>query len=210
MKAWILRSLRKGIVTTKFPSGENETVSPWSTIPIHKGGDKNPYCPSGAIKDGIVIHGSCISCGMCSPSFEPSMDVHSSQNRKVIRELERSIKIYAMDSGSCGACNLEIMALSSPQYDGTRLGITFTNTPRQADALMISGILTEGMKDAVLRAFESMAEPRVVFATGTCAISGGILGKSVSTALNTDVIVPGCPPDPFVIINAIQKLRGMP
>lgn len=210
MKAWILRSLKKGIVTTEFPSGKNEVVSPWSTIPIHKGGDRNPYCPSGAIRDGAVIHGSCISCGMCFPSFEPSMDVHTSQNGKVVPELRKSIKIYALDSGSCGACNLEIMALSSPQYDGTRLGIAFTNTPRQADALMISGILTEGMRDTILRAFESMAEPRAVFATGTCAISGGILGKSLSAVLNTDVIVPGCPPDPFVIINAIQKLRGMP
>ena len=197
-------------MTTKFPSGKNEAVSPRSTIPIHQGGDRNPYCPSGAIRDGVVIHGSCISCGMCFPSFGPSMDVHSSQDGKVLPELRKSIKIYALDSGSCGACNLEIMALSSPQYDGTRLGITFTNTPRQADALMISGILTEGMKDTILRAFESMAEPRAVFATGTCAISGGILGKSLSSVLNTDVIVPGCPPDPFVIINAIQKLRGMP
>ena len=208
MKAWILRSLRKGIVTTKFPAGKNEAVSPWSTIPVYRSGDRNPYCPSGAIKDGSVTHGSCISCGMCFPNFEPSLDMHTSQSRKVIRELGKSIKIYAMDSGSCGACNLEIMSLSSPQYDGTRLGITFTNTPRQADALMISGVLTDGMREALLRAYDSMAEPRAVFATGTCAISGGILGKSVSTILNADVIVPGCPPDPFVIIDSIQKLRG--
>ncbi|EQD28798.1 NADH ubiquinone oxidoreductase 20 kDa subunit, partial [mine drainage metagenome] len=131
----------------------------------------NPYCPTGAIKEGTVAHDACISCGMCAPNYEPSMNINTSRIGTVTKTLKKSIKIYLIDSGSCGACILEIMSLMSPQYDVTRLGITFTNTPRQADAIMISGILTEKMKVPLLKAFESMAEPRIVFAVGSCAIS---------------------------------------
>ena len=90
-----------------------------------------------------------------------------------------------------------------------RLGISFKNTPRHADSLLVSGVLTDNMREPLMRAYEAMAEPRVVFAVGACAISGSLLGKAVSDILRIDVTVPGCPPDPFTIMDAVQKARGV-
>ena len=209
MKAWILRSFKKGIITTRFPKGKNEVASPWSTTPVYRDGNANPYCPTGAITNKNVDANLCISCGLCYPEFEPSMDVRGSISHLSVPALKKSIRLYSIDVGSCGACNLEVMAMVSPQYDMTRLGVSFTNTPRHADALLVSGVLTPGMMDPLRRAYEAMAEPKIVFAIGACAISGSLLGKSISDALKIDVIVPGCPPDPFTIVDAIQKSRGL-
>ena len=208
MKAWILRSFRKGIITTKFPKEKNEAASPWSTIPVHVSGSKDPYCPTGAINDGTVKADLCISCGMCYPEFEPSMDIRGSVSKLSVPVLKRSIRLYHLDAGTCGACNLEVMALAGPHYDMARLGISFTNTPRHADALLVTGVLAPGMMEPLKKAFDAMAAPKVVFAIGACAISGSLLGKSISEVLNADVTVPGCPPDPFAIMDAIQKARG--
>ena len=208
MKAWILRSFKKGIITSKFPKGKNESASPWSTLPIYTKGRQDPYCPVDAIAEGRVDANRCISCGLCYPEYEPSMDIHGSVSSVSVKALKKSIRLYQIDAGTCGACNVEIMTIASPQYDIARLGISFTNTPRQADALLVSGILTENMREPLKRAYEAMAEPRIVFAVGACAISGSLLGKAVSEALRVDVTVPGCPPDPFTIIDAVQKARG--
>ena len=196
-------------MTSKFPKEKNEIASPWSTLPIYKKGKQDPYCPAGAIAQGKVDANRCISCGLCYPEYEPSMDIHGSESSVSVSALKKSIRIYQIDVGSCGACNLEIGALANPQYDMTRLGISFTNTPRHADALMVSGVLTENMREPLRRAYEAMAQPGVVFAVGACAISGSILGKAVSDALHIDVTVPGCPPDPFTIMDAVQKARGI-
>ena len=209
MKAWILRSFRKGIITSKFPGGRNEIASPWSTPPVYRKGDQDPYCPVGAISQGKADANRCISCGLCYPNYEPSMDIHGSVSSVSVPALKKSIRIYQIDVGSCGACNLEIGALANPQYDMARLGISFTNTPRHADALLVSGVLTDNMREPLMRAYEAMAEPRVVFAVGACAISGSLLGKAVSDILRIDVTVPGCPPDPFTIMDAVQKARGV-
>ena len=208
MKAWILRSFRKGIRTTGFPKKGNETASPWSTAPVFVKGRIDPDCPTGAIRDGKVDPMLCISCGLCYPDFEPSMDIHASTSDTSTRAFRKSIRLYLFDSGSCGACNLEAMSLLNPQYDATRLGISFTNTPRQADALLVAGVLSPNMKEPLRKAFNAMAEPRIVIALGACAISGSLLGDAISKELRANVLVPGCPPDPFTIIDAIQKARG--
>ncbi len=207
MKAWFLRSLKKGIVTSSFPSGKNEALSPWATLPMRDmSGEVD--CPVDAIQDDRVDSGKCISCGICFPQFKPSMQIPQINMVRVEKSLSKSMKLYLFDSGTCGACNLEIMALNSPQYDMNRLGLSFTNTPRQADAIMITGVLTEGMIAPLKAAIDSMASPKIVFAVGACAISGGLMGKSISEITGLDVQVPGCPPDPFVIVAAIEKARG--
>ena len=207
MKAWFLRSFKKGIVTSSFPSGKNESLSPWATTPAADiGGEVN--CPVDAIHNDKVDSGKCISCGICFPQFKPSLQIPQITTTRVEKSLSKSMKLYIFDSGTCGACNLEIMALNSPQYDMNRLGLSFTNTPRQADAIMVTGVLTDGMIDPLKAAIDSMASPKIVFAVGACAISGGIMGKSISEIVGLDVQVPGCPPDPFVIMAAIEKARG--
>ncbi|MHB8361299.1 MAG: NADH-quinone oxidoreductase subunit B family protein, partial [Thermoplasmataceae archaeon] len=150
-----------------------------------------------------------ISCGRCSENFRPSLNPSNSSINKQEKVLSRSLKIYTLDSGSCGACNSELHALGNPFYDFNRLGIFFVNTPKQADALFVIGVANDAMKEIIRNAYEVMAEPKLVFAMGACPASGNILGKSLSGTIDADVIIGGCPPDPFVILDAITRARGV-
>ena len=209
MRIWPIDSIKKGIITTKFPKGKNETVSPWSTLPIRRESDtEQADCPTNAILNGLVNLESCISCGLCDPEFTPSL---RTDNYKVYRKekvIRKSLKIYMIDSGTCGACNTELMAIANPNYDSSRLGIFFTNTPKQADAIAIMGVYTEGMNESIKAAMNAMARPGIILLFGACSISGGIIGSGLKNMVDPDLIIGGCPPDPFVILEALQKVRG--
>lgn len=209
MRNWVLRGVKKGKVTTRFPYGEPESVSPWSTRPVRTG-EGDVTCPADAIEDGEVRMDRCISCGRCSGPFSPEGKIDISVIGRVEKRFRKSFTVFVIDTGSCGACNLEVKTLSNPIYDAHRLGINFTSTPRHADALLVVGTLAEGMKEPLMRAYEAMPEPKLVMAAGTCAISGGILGEGVSGLLKADVLIPGCPPTPFTILDALVKAKGGP
>ncbi len=207
MKIWPVDSLRKGIITTKFPAKKNETISPWSTIPVRRG-DEEVFCPADAIDIKGVDMRKCISCGLCVPSFEPSLRTDNYELKRKERALSRSFKIFPIDSGTCGSCNTELHSINNPYYDVTRLGIFFTNTPKQADALVIMGVFSEKMIPVIRAAISAMSKPAVVILFGACALSGNIFGKDLESLVDPDLIIGGCPPDPFVIIEALEKVRG--
>lgn len=206
MKNWAVRGLSRRRMTTAFPRGEPESVAPWSTIPV-KVREGTVLCPADAIHDNSVIAEKCISCGRCSDAFAPGGNVRTVLVRRADGVFRKSFNIFIIDTGSCGACNLEVKALTNPIYDMHRLGIFFTSTPRHADALLVVGVMSENMKEPLKKAYEAMPYPKLVFAVGACAVSGGILGKSIEETLNADVIVPGCPPSPFTILDALLKSR---
>ena len=207
MSRWILRGIKKGVITSRFPKEKPEIMSPWSTLPIHTKGSYDD-CPTKAISNDKVDLIGCISCGRCSSSFSPSLNPNNSIIYRTQPALMKSLKIYVIDSGSCGACNSELHALGNPFYDMNRLGIFFVNTPNQADAIFVIGVLAEKMKQIIKEAYDIMAEPKLVFAMGACPASGSILGESLSKVLDADVIIGGCPPDPFIILDAIIRARG--
>ncbi|MGP6206787.1 NADH:ubiquinone oxidoreductase [Cuniculiplasma sp. SKW3] len=207
MKIWPYESIKNGIVTTKFPGGKNETISPWSTLP-RRFNDVKVDCPTKAISENRVDLGKCISCGLCSEAMQPSMETTNYHVIRTETKLKRSFKIFPLDSGTCGACNTELMSIANPNYDVSRLGIFFTNTPKQADALAIMGVYNPEMEPVLRNAIESMSKPAVVVLFGACALSGGIIGQGLSGKIDADVIIGGCPPDPFVIIEALEKVRG--
>ncbi|MHB1439138.1 MAG: NADH-quinone oxidoreductase subunit B family protein [Cuniculiplasma sp.] len=207
MRIWPLDSIKNGILTTGFPKRKNETISPWSTIP-EKFGQEDVYCPADAISPEGVNLKKCISCGLCSKSYEPSLRTDNYILQRQEPRLRKSFKIFTVDSGSCGACNTELMAIANPLYDVSRLGIFFTNTPKQADAIVIMGIYNEKMEPVIKAAIEAMSKPSVVILLGACPLSGNILGKGIEAMVDSDLIIGGCPPDPFVIIEALEKVRG--
>ncbi len=202
---WFLNGLRKGIKTEKFPAKPPEEAPLWPSKLIGYG---DAECPSGAIENGNWDMGKCIFCRRCVPVYEPTgeQDIFSSNhNEKIFR---KSLYIYPLDSGACGGCNAELFNIFSPQYDANRLNIFITNTPRHADAIVIMGIFTEGMKRALDLAYDAMPAPKVIIALGTCAISGGILGKAPLDREKYSVQIAGCPPSPYTILAALQKARG--
>ena len=122
--------------------------------------------------------------------------------RPHLSRLGRSLPVRHLPDGSCTGCDSEIAALINPYHDLARLGIDIVASPRHADLLLVTGTMTRNLEDAALRTYEAMPEPRIVVATGGCAISGGVFRGSyagrdgIGDVLPVDVWVPGCPPHP--------------
>ena len=121
----------------------------------------------------------------------------------------RSLHIRHVDAGSCNGCESELQALNNPFYNLHRLGIFFTPSPRFADLLLVTGPVTYAMREPLRRSYEAMPAPRWVMAVGTCAVSGGIAGggyacgNGLEDVLPVDLYLPGCPPNPAAIIEAL-------
>lgn len=125
--------------------------------------------------------------------------------------LRRSVHIRHVDAGSDGSEEWEIQALLGPVYDIHRLGIFFTASPRHADVLLVTGAGTDGMAGPLRTTYDGMPDPKVVIAAGTDAASGGLLGErltGVAGHVPVDVFVPGSPPSPFGILNALLIATG--
>lgn len=134
--------------------------------------------------------------------------------RAVRRTLGRSLHIRHLDAGSCNGCDWEIAALMNPFHDVQRLGIDFVASPRHADLLLVTGIMTRNLEDAARRTYEAMPEPRLVVAVGACAISGGVFAGTyagrdgIADVLPVDVFVAGCPPRPEALIHGLLVAVG--
>lgn len=123
----------------------------------------------------------------------------------------RSLHLREVDTGSCGACESEIVALSNPIYDIQRFGIDFVASPRHADALVVTGALSRNMALALKKTYEAMPGPKFVITVGDCAVAGGAFGASYYRARQgiQDIVggvvlhIPGCPPSPEQILSVL-------
>jgi Ni,Fe-hydrogenase III small subunit len=114
-----------------------------------------------------------------------------------------------VDAGSDGSDEWEIAALTNPVYDVQRLGIFFTASPRHADVLLVTGVVSSGMMQPLLHTYDVMPDPKIVIAAGAEAMSGGLIGEGyasrggVGETLPVDVFVPGSPATPFGLLQGI-------
>lgn len=111
-------------------------------------------------------------------------------------------------------CFIEFAALIGSRFDFDRFGLVPRSTPRQADLIIVAGTLTMKMAPALVRLYEQMPDPKYVIAMGACTITGGMFSvdspsavRGVDKLIPVDVYLPGCPPRPEAIIDAIIKLR---
>jgi NAD(P)H-quinone oxidoreductase subunit K len=111
-------------------------------------------------------------------------------------------------------CFIEFAALIGSRFDFDRFGLLPRNSPRQADLIITAGTITMKMAPALVRLYEEMPEPKYVIAMGACTITGGMFSSDSPTAVRgvdklipVDVYMPGCPPRPEAIFDAIIKLR---
>lgn len=128
------------------------------------------------------------------------------------KKFGRSFSIREVDTGSCGACESEIIATNNPIYDLQRFGINFVASPRHADALLVTGPVSKNMLFALKSTFEAMPEPKFVITCGDCALDGGVFKESYYTLGAVKHIIPvllhipGCPPNPINILKGLLKL----
>jgi NAD(P)H-quinone oxidoreductase subunit K len=111
-------------------------------------------------------------------------------------------------------CFIEFAALIGSRFDFDRFGLIPRSSPRQADLLITAGTITMKMGPQLVRLYEQMPNPKYVIAMGACTITGGMFSVDSPTAVRgvdklipVDVYLPGCPPRPEAIIDAIIKLR---
>ena len=124
----------------------------------------------------------------------------------------RSLHIRQVDTGSCSACESEIIACSNPIYDIQRFGIDFVASPRHADCLLVTGPVAKNMARALKATYDAMPGPKFVITLGDCALDGGpfkgagYIEGGVSKIIPVAAHIPGCPPDPETILKSLLEL----
>jgi NADH-quinone oxidoreductase subunit B len=110
-------------------------------------------------------------------------------------------------------CAIEMMATGAPRYDLGRFGMeVFRASPRQADLMIVAGRVSQKMAPVLRQIYDQMTEPKWVLSMGVCATSGGMFNnyaivQGVDHIVPVDIYLPGCPPRPEMLIDAILKMR---
>ena len=111
-------------------------------------------------------------------------------------------------------CAFEMMAVGGPRFDIARFGMErFSATPRQADLMIVAGRVSNKMAPVLRQIYDQMPEPKWVLSMGVCASSGGMFNnyaivQGVDHIVPVDIYLPGCPPRPEMLLDAILKLHA--
>ena len=176
-------------------------------------GDCVAACPIGAItfsrdwrlaareREGLVVH----------ESEHPLVEALDGRMRKLFG---RSLKLRQVSAGGCNACEADLNVLSTIVFDLGRFGIQFVASPRHADGILVTGPVTANMKSALLDTYAAVPEPKLVIASGACAIGGGPFRGSpevndgLGDLLPVDLYIPGCPPHPYTVLDGLLGMLG--
>lgn len=110
-------------------------------------------------------------------------------------------------------CAIEMMASGAGRYDLARFGMeVFRASPRQADLMIVAGRVSQKMAPILRQIYDQMSAPKWVLAMGACSSSGGMFNnyaivQGVDHVVPVDIYLPGCPPRPEMLIDALLKLH---
>lgn len=201
-------------------------------------------CPTGALAltpgKGLQIDlGACLFCGECAAACQrgaisftndyrlatrerqdlvvsegQKLKLAKSLGRELRRILGRSLRLRQVSAGGCNGCEADANVLTTVGWDMGRFGIQFVASPRHADGLLVTGPVTQNMSLALKKAWDAVPEPKILIASGACAISGGLFRGApevcdgVGGILPVDLFVPGCPPHPLTLLDGLLRLIG--
>ncbi len=200
-------------------------------------------CPTAAFSrqdGGLNLDlGRCLFCGSC-PFSQPAGPLAFSRDYRLAastrgdlnlrlgaefhparplgenlrRLLGRALRLRQVSAGGCNACEADANVLTTVGFDLGRFGIQFVASPRHADGLLVTGPVTLNMRLALEKTYAAVPEPKLVIASGACAISGGPYAgqkqvlNGVDRLLPVDLYVPGCPPHPLTLLDGLLRLLG--
>jgi Ni,Fe-hydrogenase III small subunit len=201
-------------------------------------------CPTGAVVDPgtprlAIDLGRCTFCGLCEEA-SPGAVAFTRDYRLAARSRDelvvtgeapllaaaldekaralfgRSLRLRQVSAAGCNGCEAELNAAGNIQFDMSRFGVAFVASPRHADGLVVSGPVSENMREALLETWEATPAPRLVIAVGACACSGGIFRDSPVQSngmpgvpeIPVDLWIAGCPPHPITFIDGVLRLLG--
>jgi Ni,Fe-hydrogenase III small subunit/ferredoxin len=199
-------------------------------------------CPTDAIAlkgERVQLDlGRCLFCTDCTEACPEGAIEHSQDYRLATRGREdlllegqtlklaqaldeksrrlfgRSLKLRQVSAAGCNACEADLNVLGTVVFDLGRFGIQFVASPRHADGIVVTGPVSENMREALLATYAAVPAPKLVIAVGACAISGGPyidnpeVHNGCGALVPVDLYVPGCPPHPLTILDGLLRLLG--
>lgn len=197
-------------------------------------------CPAQAVEPRRIDMGRCLFCGACEEACPPSLIQFGREHRlaalqrddlvvqagredrvspivhpEARRMFGRSLRLRQVSAGGCNACEADANVLGTLAFDMGRFGIEFVASPRHADALLVTGPVSKNMALGLRKTWEATPEPKLVIASGACAISGGVFAGNdevlggAAAVVPVDLWVPGCPPSPYTLLDALVRLVGI-
>ncbi len=151
--------------------------------------------------------GSATRDGLLVTHSLPELADHAQAHFR--RLFGRSLQLRQVSAAGCNACEADTNVLNTPFFDLSRFGIDFVASPRHADGIHVTGPISKNMRAALLATYEAVPDPKVVIASGACAISGGPFFGSAAVSggladlLPVDLFIPGCPPHPLTTLHAL-------
>jgi len=133
-------------------------------------------------------------------------------DEKLRKLFGRSLRLRQVSAGGCNACEADTNVLGTIGWDLGRFGIQFVASPRHADGLFITGPVSKGMELALKKTYDAVPDPKIVIATGACAIAGGPfvghpqINNGADSIVPVDLYIPGCPPHPLTILDGLLRL----
>ena len=121
------------------------------------------------------------------------------------------LNLFIVDSGSCSGCELELQALFTPLYNIAKNGIEVVYDIKEADILVITGLMTENMYGEIVKLYDELKEPKYVILLGDCPLLRGAfqdnfsLKRPVEIPFNSFHTITGCPPEPKIILTELLK-----